>query len=127
LEQDKQKVAGSYRKCYKKTECHTHRAWPREIKQMKAIVRQQKLITITEVCQQTKIHLSFGRDNNTPFGNCISANLNIYLLHSTRLYLLGCEKNTGHAKRTSFCKLKWARKEVILRMCIPLGNSYDSR
>jgi hypothetical protein len=55
-------------------------AWPLEIKQMKAIVRQQKLITITGVCQQTKIHYSFGRNNNAPFGNCISVNLNIYLI-----------------------------------------------
>ena len=96
LEQGKQKLAGSYGKCYgggKKKECHTHKGGPCEIKQMKAIVWQQKTNHNYRSLPADENRLFIWRRQQHAIWKPHFCEIKYLPLHLTGLCVLGCGKN----------------------------------
>jgi hypothetical protein len=107
LKQEKQKLAGSYGKCYgKKKECHTHKGGPREIKQIKASVRQQKTNHNYRSLPTDENTLFIWRRQQHAIWKLHFCEIKYLPLHLTGLCVPGCGKNTTHAKRKGFLQIK---------------------
>lgn len=89
-----------------KMECHTHRGGPREIKQIKAIVRRQKTNHNYRSLPTDENTLFIRRKLQHAIWKLHFCEIKYLPLHLTVLCVLGCGKNTTHAKRKSFLQIK---------------------